>query len=483
MSRHFDAVVVGGGLSASIVAALLAKRQIRGLLIDQDDATDSEGVFPDLLLSQGASRAMRLVHTELGLQEDLRVRSCQLDPSLQVVFPHARLEISQNRDQLVEEIDRVFPGEGESFRAFLTRLDACEDQTGAFIDQAGVLPPRSFLERRRLTHALRRTEDAMGSPLDDSTLLEGLSPSVEAMLLEVLPFLTYLDGHAQEQPTVIRFARAIGRFFRGFSRVEGGLRPLFLDFARRRGFEVRNGQIETMQARGKAVSVQLSGHRDPVTANALVDASSTLSGLEGAPAKGRGRRLQTARSKSQLFGHLYGLCIEVDRSVIPAGMGPHVLLLNGRREPKAADPSRMAPDAPVWLTMRDAATDGRVELSAYSPVGNGGAGPKEKDAVERSITARMERLIPFLEEGRKKRIRALSQARAHPIFALQVDSVLGLTGVPNRTPVKNVFVAGPAVVPGLGIEGEYISALQAVDACLGLKGPGRPSPVLSTRPV
>jgi len=47
-----------------------------------------------------------------------------------------------------------------------------------------------------------------------------------------------------------------------------------------------------------------------------------------------------------------------------------------------------------------------------------------------------------------------------------------VTGLPCRTPVKNLVLAGREVVPGLGIEGEFHAAWQAageVERLLGKK--------------
>ena len=88
------------------------------------------------------------------------------------------------------------------------------------------------------------------------------------------------------------------------------------------------------------------------------------------------------------------------------------------------------------------------------------------------MRARVERLVPFLAEGNPV-IRVLSGRGAtrdqrsvlpHPLYDPELDPEPGLTGVGMRTPHKNLFLAGPAVLPGLGVEGEYWTALQAADA-------------------
>ncbi|MCK6551660.1 hypothetical protein L6R52_37855, partial [Myxococcota bacterium] len=75
VTRHYDAVVIGGRLSAAILAALLAKRGVRGLLLDQGELATTDGRrLDDLVPSEQGSLAMELVTSELGIREDLKVK-------------------------------------------------------------------------------------------------------------------------------------------------------------------------------------------------------------------------------------------------------------------------------------------------------------------------------------------------------------------------------------------------------------------------
>ena len=98
-----------------------------------------------------------------------------------------------------------------------------------------------------------------------------------------------------------------------------------------------------------------------------------------------------------------------------------------------------------------------------------------KDAI---VRARIERLFPFLPEGRPEPFMPGASEHgppflSHPHFDPTLDELTGLGGVPTRSPLKHLFFAGPAVVPGLGQEGEYLAALQAADAVEGLLTGGK----------
>jgi hypothetical protein len=113
------------------------------------------------------------------------------------------------------------------------------------------------------------------------------------------------------------------------------------------------------------------------------------------------------------------------------------------------------------------------------------------DQLDLIMRRRIERVIPFFAEGSPVFTPLSTSAAtrenrpflAHPHFVPDLDPLAAMTGVSMRTSLKNVFVAGPAVMPGLGIEGEYLSALQAADACEALgTGVKRPRTLAARTP-
>ena len=66
---------------------------------------------------------------------------------------------------------------------------------------------------------------------------------------------------------------------------------------------------------------------------------------------------------------------------------------------------------------------------------------------------------PYLHAGGVRGSRLLP----HPLFAVGPEAHLGITGTSPVTPTKNLFLANREVLPGLGFEGELLSAIQAAD--------------------
>jgi hypothetical protein len=66
--------------------------------------------------------------------------------------------------------------------------------------------------------------------------------------------------------------------------------------------------------------------------------------------------------------------------------------------------------------------------------------------------------LPLLAAPKERRG---SRLLPHPLYDVQLEQALGVTGLPARSPYKNLVFAGREVVPGLGIEGEFHAGVQA----------------------
>src|SRR5207248_1325890 len=102
--------------------------------------------------------------------------------------------------------------------------------------------------------------------------------------------------------------------------------------------------------------------------------------------------------------------------------------------------------------------------------------------LAKQISARLEDLLPFarpsavvisspqLDAGGVRGSRLLP----HPLYGVEGESLLGVAGLSPRTAVKNLYLAGREVLPGLGLEGEFLAGARAarlVQESLGKKNP------------
>jgi hypothetical protein len=232
-------------------------------------------------------------------------------------------------------------------------------------------------------------------------------------------------------------------------------------------------------------AVRLAESPDAFVARAYVLATDaeTIRGLLP-PAALEGKALRTL-ARIQPRRRLFTVNLVVNQAALPPALGENVLAL---RDPSGGDGIENA----VFLQVLPARRDGKkgggdlvpeervVCASAYLPAATTGreellaAAAKIREAVadaipffERHLVAESIPILhapPQYQEG----VRLLAQ----PLYATDLDSTLGVTGLPVRAPWKNAFFAGREVVPGLGLEGEFFAGIQAaghVAAALGRK--------------
>jgi phytoene dehydrogenase-like protein len=90
--------------------------------------------------------------------------------------------------------------------------------------------------------------------------------------------------------------------------------------------------------------------------------------------------------------------------------------------------------------------------------------------VSQVVFCALEKFLPFLREsldflniGTSIELSRKCQELVNQKYIMRPDSVFGIPGISNRTPLRNVFMAGGMLRPGLGFEGEIISGLNAAN--------------------
>ena len=128
--------------------------------------------------------------------------------------------------------------------------------------------------------------------------------------------------------------------------------------------------------------------------------------------------------------------------------------------------------APLLLEVTDAATP-ELRVLTVSTVADRALRTDEKAtrAFAASLWARLEFVLPFARAQVKfESIPWLDAEQVHatrtepaPLFTVPTDSALGLTGHATASPWKRVLLANRQVYPGLGLEGEAMAAVRAVE--------------------
>lgn len=463
-AERVEVLVLGGSLSAVALTAILGKRGIKAALVDQGELASR--TIPELGFWDERSAAADLVLNEAGIAFECRQKARRLEPLLQIVLPDERLELPPERSGLLLELSRGLSRAtaAEMARA-LEELEAVEQESADFLAEVGELPPTGFFRRRRAEKAAERYPRAVR----DMKKADALSGDVGRILLGLLPFFTNLDVSPTAPVSAIRLARIAGRVLRGLVEYNGDRSPhlLLREIAEKTGTKIETTATRRIEIGGKLVQASLAKDGHEIHAELLVDASADLSGLRTISHKQRPKGLAILLDDATPKGEVHGIEIELDRAVLPPPIGENVVLMNGRRDPRPNPSGELeAEDRPIMLHLRPHATDPkRVRVIALHPVSRVAAQSEGLEHLERVMSARVERVIPFLKEGRPKTspLSPRGGRSLHPLFDPELDTLAYISGVPARTPIKNVFIAGPSVLPGLGSEGEHLVVLDLAD--------------------
>jgi phytoene dehydrogenase-like protein len=499
--RIYDVCIVGSQLGGIVAGALLARRGFRVLHVGHADLGPSYGDGgyvlpwgPAMVPSPRYMPAAEAVLAELGLATDVARALEPSDPDLQLLLPRHRVDLSRDPAVLRTELRREWAADAEALENGFVQLGTLFEFAGFFLKAAPPLPPEGFGERHVVKKAIKLASTAPNAPsqpvgkarpfvgLEDHDLVRSLGVARK--------FLTYLDGPASPLSEV----RLLGGALRGTHRLAGG-QGMLRDLVRRRIAESRGelrggpGEHATAAALevegGRVAAVRLSDSPDAYVARAFILATEAETVRRLLPTEIAESKAARSLAEIKPGRRLFSLNLIVKQAALPPALGENVLAL---RDPAAGD----GIDNAVFLQVLPARRDGKkgsadvvadervVCASAFLPAAT--ASREELTKAAARIREAVADAIPFFERhlvsesvpvlnapaGLEEGVRLL----AHPLYEAELDSTLGITGLPVRGPCKNLFFAGREVVPGLGIEGEFYAGIQAaahVAAALGRK--------------
>lgn len=465
-------VVVGSTAPALALAALLARREFRVVVL-------RHGVLPATYEHEGIqfrrrvsplvevdTPALQRVLSELSLGPVLRRGLKPLDPLFQVVLPRHRVDVFPGAERLLAELRREFPAVERPVEDLYRALGPVMEGLDKVFGADALWPPEGFFERRetRRAAALLGREGASADPFGGFTADHPFRTFVEAQVR----FGGALDP---DRMTPLGRSRLHGNALRAsFLSDPEHLRRTLEEKVVQLGGEVRpRDSVErVLVERARVTGVLLSGLGEVLGARFVV------SGLEPQGLDGL-VELPTQDGVRPRY-YRYVLNAVVRAEAVPVAMGSRVYLVGDPRRPLCDENLLQVESAPP-----DA--EGRVVLTACALLPRAAA--EEGGAYLRRVRGRvlraLEALVPFLErhllvvdsphdgralEDRVKGAEVTLPSRwgghAEPMESVDTHDdpgLLGVCGVPCRTPVENLLRVHRQVVPGLGPEGEYLNAL------------------------
>ena len=474
-TNFYDVIVCGSELAGLVAAALLARRGLRVLLLGHDTdrpSFDAGGVTLSrgpALLPPLDSHPVARVLTELNCVQVVRRRAPILAPGYQVALPRRRFDILAEREPARRELTREFPGEVEIIESAIDRLVATSGLLDPLLGTEMTLPPDGFWERREVA----RLESLLPDPQSD--LLAPL-PAGHPMRAALSVAGALSTAFTPSEVGTIGEARAFDQARRGLHRLEGGYAGLHALLLER--LETFSGErrekvvpVEIVQKRGRAAGVRVRPRDETIGCKHLIwagPASEMLAICAEKPAR-KGRDPATGL---RVTGYRYGISLMVTPEAIPEGMGSRVFLI--------ADPARpLMEDNAICVTVgqpgpRD---PGRLPVWAECllPAPPVDAGPGYVRSMRARVRKQLARLFPFFPRhllalgspfdglppevsGAAKIAAAVAPIPMPAVYGAERPRALDIAGLSHATGIKNLFLAGRENLPGLGIEGELVSA-------------------------
>jgi phytoene dehydrogenase-like protein len=480
-TNFYDVIVCGSELSGLVAAALLARRGLRVLLLGHDadrPAFEAGGVTlsrAPALLPPLESQPVARVLTELNCVQIIRRRAPVLAPGFQVVLPRHRFDVTADREPdrgaglFRREIAREFPGDAEAIEAAVERLTTTSAVLDPLLASELTLPPDGFWERREVA----RLESLLPKPGTD--LLAPL-PAGHPVRAAVAAPAALSASFSPSDVGAAAEARAFDLARRGLHRLEGGYAALHAFLLEK--IETFSGErrekvvpVEIVQRRGRAAGIRVRPRDETIGCEHLIWAGPTARMLALCPDK-PSRKGREGPGGLRTTCYRYGVAMLVDPDALPEGMASRVFLIDDPARPLLEDNALV-----VTVGQPTARDPGRVPVWAEClvPAPAADSGPGYLRALRGRVRKQLGRLFPFFP--RQLHVLAspfdglppeLPGAAAPPaaippgpmpaVYGADGPRPMDLGGLPHASGIKNLYVAGRENLPGLGIEGELVSA-------------------------
>lgn len=450
----FDIVCLGGDLPGLVAATLLAKQGYRTLIVRPDaaDTPEQRGpLAPLLLVGDHSSPVLRWGFAHLGLTQDVRNRLRPQSPAYQVALPHHRLDLGGRAPDTADELRREFP---ERAAAALEAVEQLVEAHGALqplLDSPPIIPPGGFWERRKLRKRLRAVGLGDDLAVDDPLGRLSADEPVRFCLEAPLEFLTDCDPDTLGG---FQRLRLLGHLQRGISllpRDSAGLADLLIERFLTYGGTARTGVWPgaLRLAWARSPTIDLGGPDgevgcDLVLFNRPVEHLPPL--LE--PSRKRAR-LEALVERAHVTAYRATLQLEVPAEAVPEPMAPLVLMPG---DPRADARTLSGPLLVAWSgegERRNLSVTTRIVAALYD------ASPEAtRSALTAELGRRLQWLLPFLD---LQAATASSHLGLEPLYGMERAGLGSLALLPHRTPYRRILLCGRQVLPGLGLEGIFLS--------------------------
>ncbi len=473
----YDTIVIGQDISSLLAAVISARQGLKTALVREGAPLEcfrmgnyTFNVDPFPWSGFGDTQFLGRLLREWNTPSSVLSRVAPLNPSLQIIHPRHRLDLFLEREELLQDLVREFPEEKEG----IERLYRKALKDNLFLDQH--LTGFASLSLQSLQDSMKnrmaRVEAMVTREILFSSRFSRTLPknSLPRNLLEAGCFVLSNLQIGERVPLVT--ARLLILPLMGTYYFQGG-KHLFLQclderFESLRGDLIEGGAVSDIQPGTKVEMKIRRGGQDTTIIGRQLLVSTKWPGLRSMIFRER-RFRRFKETLERLEGTLYPFTIHlgIDEKGIPERMSEYVVVipdgqssLHGRLvflETSATGDTELAPSgkrslsATVFLDRLATELDDNV-----------------LEGVSQTILERLRGFLPFLEENINVmslqdsiRLCRLRTPVVNPKYRFKKMPDLGIFKMTGRTPLKNVFMTGGFILPGLGFEGEILSGIQA----------------------
>lgn len=502
-ARYYDVVLLGRSLGTLLTAALLARRELRVLVLGQGQYAPRYQVEGYSLARRAftflasSSPTFKRILQELAQTQRFRQLTQPLDPMFGVLDGRTRFHVPPHVDSFSQEIQREYPEVQQQVAELYSLLSEANGRIDRAWEKDAIWPPASFWERletARLSAQLPFVDEEEGAPSLLARLPQehGFRRVVELSAL----FGSHQGLTAGELPA-LALARLHGSWTRGVQalpRDEQDLEDFLIErieshggtcrlYSRASSLILRHGRIAGVQEEDEPWVTGASSIVTNLTGEALAELTQ---------GEGITRRARDVWPEVTTVGFRYVVNLIAYSQGLPAPLPRESFLVSP------------APSLPtVHLKRGPLLSEGNANSdAAESPPGSA---PKQHLVAEmllplagglhvlgarQAVLATLRHYFPFLEEhcllidSPHDGLPAWHYASPHSREPRELDRVhlqnattqaepmdrrlsiakpgyLHLAGEPIRGPIPGTYLVGPSVLPSLGQEGEVLAAWSA----------------------
>lgn len=478
MSEHMDVIVVGAGIGGLTTAALLQERGFSTIVFEKNPVpggscsaftrggyTFDAGASVFYGFNDDDSKGTLNLHSRIFRKLGVELRTVPDPVQIHYHMPNGfDVPVHYERSRFLECLYRRFPHEREGIRRFYDELESVYDILSSL--PAGSLEDPLHIGTVGSRHPFKsvslgvKTLFSMGGTarrhIHDEELLRFIDLESYAWAVQ----------DALATPLVNAGICLADRHHGGINYPVGG--SGVIPAALVKGIEKHGGQVrlgtaveQVLVEDGKAVGVRLRGG-EVIRASVVVSNATVWDTFDRLVDDERFRVPEHRFVKAPSWFQVY---LGVDAGVIPPGFNVHHILveewdrydeLGGTiyfSAPTILDPSLAPPGKHTLHLFVTSETWQWYKDNRTSPEYR-----QKKEAYARSLVERTERLLPGLADAVELMITATPQT--HERYLGRLDGSYGpmlhpgqnvLLKPQNRTPVKNLYMAGDSTFPGQGV--------------------------------